>query len=109
MWPFGSKKKQEEQLIRWQKAVVQGSPDRLIMPEEKLRQLTQMQADNDIRIIKDSIRIIEGTKNPETRASRLSLLKQRREHLVLLDGFMDGAYRGVLNDCDNVLRHHRQR
>ncbi|MDO4649438.1 MAG: hypothetical protein Q4B26_12380 [Eubacteriales bacterium] len=104
MWPFSSKKKKEKHLLRWQKVIVKDSPNHLIMSEEKLRQLTELQAQNDIRIIKDSIRIIKTTRNQETRSSRLSLLKGLKDDLDVLDEFMGRIYKDVLKECDTVLK-----
>ena len=45
---FGGNKKQR--LLDWQKTVMDNSPDRLVMSEQQLRQVSIQQAQNDLRI-----------------------------------------------------------
>ena len=43
---FGGNKKQR--LLDWQKIVMENSPDRLVMSEQQLRQVSIQQAQNDL-------------------------------------------------------------
>ena len=67
MWLFGKKK---EELLIWQNLIMQDSPNKLVMTEKQLKQATEQQASNDLRIIQDCIRIIS-----ETVKTRYFLLK----------------------------------
>jgi len=85
LFTFGKKK---EYLLNWQKVVLSDSPDKLIMTEKQLKEATEQQAKNDLRIINDSRTILETTVNPDTFFSRLNLLKDKAKHLVCLEPYM---------------------
>lgn len=70
---------------RWAEAVYEKPP---LHPEKeteaRLAALTEMLILQDIRIISDSIRIIQTTRNEETRNGRIALAKKRYSHLLTL-------------------------
>lgn len=58
---------------------------------KKARQIAYMQAQNDLRIINDSFRILETTKNEDTFYSRLELAERTINHLCSLHVKTKGA------------------
>lgn len=87
---FGKSKKE---LLAWQKIVLYNSPDKLIMSEKQLKQISYQTAQNHIRIIQDCIRLIRNTTNPEVFFSRLELLKKHGKALAALEPYI--AYSGA--------------
>ena len=79
MWLFGKKK---EELLIWQNLIMQDSPNKLVMTEKQLKQATEQQASNDLRIIQDCIRIISETVKPDIFFSRMDLLKETSKLLI---------------------------
>lgn len=78
---FGKSKKE---LLAWQKIVLYNSPDKLIMSEKQLKQISNQSAQNHIRIIQDCIKLIRHTTKPEVFFSRLELLKKTRKGISRL-------------------------
>lgn len=74
-------------LLDWQKVILTDSPDKLVMTKKQLQESTEMQANNDIRIIQDSIKLISETVKPDVFFSRLDLLKEHAQHLTTLEPF----------------------
>ena len=83
---FGKSKKE---LLTWQNLVFQDSPNKLIMSERQLKQLTEQQAGDDLRIIQDCIKIISDTIKPDIFFSRLELLKEKSKHLIQLESYIN--------------------
>lgn len=100
-----------EQLLQWQNAIMKDSPNRLIMTEEQLKVATVQQAENDLHIINDSIKIIEKTTKPDVFFSRLNLLAEKSKHLVSLERYIafsgaspTAAYNEVLQNYNESIR-----
>jgi len=85
---FGFNKK-KEYLLEWQKIVLTDSPDKLIMTERQLKQTSEQQATNDLRIIQDCIKIISNTVKPDIFFSRMDLLKEKAIHLQTLEPYVN--------------------
>ena len=68
-------------LLSWQRAVIENSPDHVVQTEEQLRKMTDILVQNDIRIIRESMDIILSTRNPETKKSRQQVMAARISHL----------------------------
>lgn len=83
---FGGNKKQR--LLNWQKIVMENSPDRLVMSEQQLRQVSIQQAQNDLRIMNDCRSLISSTVKPDVFFGRLNLLVERGEHLQRLEQYI---------------------
>lgn len=77
------------ELLNWQKIVLTDSPDRLIMTQEQLQQLSEQQASDDLRIIQECMKIISYTIEPDVFFSRLDLLKEKASHMKSLEPFVD--------------------
>lgn len=88
MFSMGLFGKSKKELLVWQNLIIQDSPNRLIMPEKQLKQITEQQATNDLRIIQDCLKIISNTVKPDIFFSRLDLLKEKSKHLVLLEPYI---------------------
>lgn len=82
---FGKSKKE---LLVWQNLILQDPPTKLIMSEKQLKQITEQQATNDLRIVQDCLKIISNTVKPDIFFSRLDLLKEKSKHLVLLEPYI---------------------
>lgn len=85
---FGRSKK-TEYLLSMQKVVIENSPDRLVLTEKQLYAAAQEQAQNDLRIINDSLAIISKTTKPDVFFSRLELIQRHSGHLMLLEPYVD--------------------
>lgn len=95
----------KEHLLRWQKLLMPDSQDKLIMTEQQLKAATVQQAENDLRIIRDSADLVEKTTKPDVFFMRLNLLVEKSKHLVSLEEYItfSGAsptalYNEVVND-----------
>lgn len=77
-----------ERLLRWQNLVMSGSPNKLIMTEQQLKSVTNQQAENDLRIMKDCANLIEKTTKPDVFFMRLNLLVEKANHLVALGQYI---------------------
>lgn len=82
---FGKSKKD---LLTWQNDIMSDAPNTLIMNEKQLKETTSLQAENDIRIINDCIKIISETINPDTYFSRFNLLLEKGNHLLILEQYI---------------------
>ncbi|MBQ1169497.1 MAG: hypothetical protein IIX49_01565 [Oscillospiraceae bacterium] len=83
---LGGNKKQR--LLDWQKIVMDNSPDRLVMSEQQLRQVSIQQAQNDLRIMNDCKNLVSTTVKPDVFFGRLNLLVERGEHLQRLEQYI---------------------
>jgi len=85
---FGGSKKKDE-LLAMQRVVMENSPDRLVMTEKQLYETARQQAQNDIRIINDSLAIISKTMKPDVFFSRLDLMQRHSGHLMLMEPYVE--------------------
>lgn len=85
---FGNSKKKED-LLAMQKVVMENSPDRLVMTEKQLYAAARVQAQNDIRIINDSLAIISKTTKPDVFFSRLDVMQRQSGHLMLMEPYVE--------------------
>lgn len=80
--------KSKSQLLQWQNLVIENSPSKLVTNEKQLEQISYSKAQNYMKIIKDSSRIICETADPETFFSRYELLLKRSYDLVQLSYYI---------------------
>lgn len=85
--------KSKKQLLQWQNLVVENSPNKLILNEAQLEKLSRQKAENSMRIVKDSSRIVSTTVDPDTFFSRYELLTQHSYQLVLLSNYI--KFKGI--------------
>lgn len=85
---MGLFRRNKKELLVWQNLVIQDSPNKLIVTEKQLKQITEQQANNDLRIIQDCIKIISDTTKPDIFFSRLDLLKEKSKHLIQLEPYI---------------------
>lgn len=105
MIKFFSKRKEDQQhLLQWQNTIFPDKSDKLLLKKSQLQQYSNQQASDDLRIIQDCIKIINTTTNPSVFFDRLDLLKEKGEHLKLLEPYVkfantspSEAYTEVLN------------
>ena len=100
LFGFGKKK----DLLFWQKAVIENSPDRVVQTEDQLRKLTNVLVANDVRIIQESIDIIQSTKSAETKESRCKVLADRIQHLEKLEPFADVSNKKLIQHAKQILK-----
>ncbi len=75
------------------------------VPDEQLREATEMQVVRRHQIIMESVDIIRKTRNDETRQSRTDVCKQHLTYLMRLRPFADKRQRAMIEDCiDAVTR-----
>lgn len=77
----------QEYLLSWQKMVLSDSPNKLIMTEQQLKSITEQQAENDLRIIRDCIELVAKTTKPDVFFLRLNLLVEKANHLISLEKY----------------------
>lgn len=75
-------------LLELQRIVLVDSPDRLIMSESQLMNAATVQAQNDMRIIKDCASLVSSTTKPDVFFSRLELLLKTSRHLMLFEPYL---------------------
>ena len=97
---FGKKK----DLLAWQQAVIETSPDHVVQTEEQLRKMTDIMVQNDVRIIRESMDIILSTKNPETKRSRQKVMADRIRHLEKLEPFVTVSNKALLQQAKKLLK-----
>ena len=102
LFGFGKKKKY---LLEWQKVVMTDSPDRLITTEQQLRQISEQQASNDLRIIADCTKLLKETINADVFFSRLELLKETSKHLTLLEPYVNFTGASPSDALKEVFEH----
>lgn len=100
LFGFGKKK----DLLSWQKAVIENSPDHVVQTEEQLRKMTDILVQNDVRIIRESMDIILSTKNPETKKSRQQIMTDRIRHLEKLEPFASTSNKALLQQAKKLLK-----
>ena len=94
---FGFKRRKKERkekiefLLKWQNDLTQKNFVTLVMTEQQLKATTVKQANDDLRIIKDCIDIVERTYKPDTFFSRLKLLVEKSKHLASLEKYANFA------------------
>lgn len=100
-----------EYLLNWQRLVTPDSPHKLIMSEQQLKAISIQQAENDLRIIRDSAKLIEKTTKPDVFFMRLNLLVDRTMHLASLEKYISfsgasptDAYNEVINNHQEIIR-----
>ena len=77
----------KEYLLNWQNLLMTDSPNKLIMTEQQLKATTVQQAENDVRIFNDSIKLVEKTTKPDVFFMRLNLLTEKLNHLTSLEKY----------------------
>ncbi len=97
-----------ERLLQWQNAIMTDSPDRLIMTEEQLRSATIQQAENDLRIINDSAKLVEKTTKPNVFFSRLNLLIEKAKHLASLEKYISFSGTSPAMAYNEALRNYNE-
>lgn len=83
------KKKSKKELLDWQRLIMSDSPQKLVMTEAQLTQFTYQQANNDLRILQDCLKIISTTVKPDIFFSRLDLLKEKAKRLVQFEPYIE--------------------
>lgn len=91
------------ELLIWQNILLADSPNKLIMNQEQLQQLSDQQSSDDLRIVQDCIKIISNTTQPDTFFSRLDLLKEKAEHLKLLEPYIQLTGASPTSALDEVI------
>lgn len=81
--------RKRNELLKWQNIVMPDSPNELIMTEQQLKSISQQQAIDDVRIIKDCLHLVETTLKPDVFFMRLNLLREKSMHLCKLEPYVN--------------------
>lgn len=100
----------KEHLLRWQNVLMTDSPSKLIMTEQQLKVTTVQQAENDLRIIQDCVKLVEKTTKPDVFFMRLNLMVEKAKHLASLEEYINfsgasptAAYNEVAQDYYEIV------
>lgn len=89
----------------WVKAVfAEPLPDVDSVSEDRLYRSTQRILEERRQIIKDSVRIIQQTRNEDTRRGRIELCRKHYEKVEKLKPFADRKQREIVSDCEQLLK-----
>ena len=77
-----------EDLLQLQKILMPGSTNDIVLSQEELIELSIQQAENDIRIVHESANIVKTTNKPDVYFSRMNLMKQHAEHMLVLEPYV---------------------
>lgn len=91
-------------LLQFQQILLDDSPSELIMSETEIQIVTRQQIENDSRIMEESYKIIDETKNPDTFFSRLDLFLERLQHIALFDPLLDTNFSKTLKELEDDLQ-----
>ena len=76
----------------------------LILSEQQLKGISIQQAENDLRIVNDCVKLMENTLKPDVFFMRLNLLVEKSKHLANLEEYISfsgassaAAYNEVVN------------
>lgn len=85
----------KKKLLTLQLFVIPDAPtNKLIVSESKLLQFARQRASNDLRILQDSLNLVQSTTKPNVFFSRLQLAEECMEHLMLFEQYI--SFSGVL-------------
>ena len=99
---FGSKRRN---IRAWEYALFEGKNDCLALPNIALyKKLTEVQIENDCRIILESAQIIARTEDPKVSRSRRKLIRERYKHLMTLKPFADRSQRPLIREAEQAYR-----
>ena len=97
---FGRKSK-----AAWVKAVFSDPvPAADSVSEERLRKSTQRILEERRQIIEDSVRIIQQTRNEDTRRGRIELCRKHYEKVKELERFADSEQQKMIRECYEMLK-----
>lgn len=96
---FGNKKNNKT----WSAAVLKNGSKKNV-PKEQLQMLTGNMITNHCRIIKDSARIIQSTKNPDTHESRKLLSEEHYAELLKLEPYATSEQLIMIEECKRLMR-----
>ena len=100
---FGFKKKKDKKA--WAAAVFNTAPQNPdAIPEEQLRILTGNMIAQHHRIINDSVRLVQTSKNPETREHRRMLCEEHFMEILRLEPFADAGQLMMIQECRNFMQ-----
>ena len=83
--------KSKRELLEWQNLIAANPTNRLIMTENQLRAATERIAENDLRIINESLKICNTTKKPDVFFSRYDLIVTKGRKLISLGKYVKFA------------------
>ena len=81
-------KKRKNELLELQQFLIDGSPDRLIVSRKRLMELAKIEANNSLRIVQDSSRLVQTTTKPDVFFDRMQLLFEHSSNLAYLERYV---------------------
>lgn len=100
--------RKKEYLLEWQKTIITGDVSELITTEKQLKEFTQQQAENDLRIIHDCTRLLEETLNPDVFFMRLDLLIEKAQHLCKLEKYISFSGASPVDALNEITNNYQQ-
>ena len=73
-------------------------------PEERLSRLTSLMLMQHLRIIVDSVRIVQATKNDETRRSRTELTLEHYQKMVKFKPYCNEEQLELLQQAESLIK-----
>lgn len=105
---LNDQQEKQEKLLRWQNTVLSQRYDKLITTEQQLKEITVQQAQNDLRIIKDSAKLVEETINPDVFFERLILMVEKAKHLAVLEEYISFSGASPADAYDEIVNNHQE-
>ena len=81
--------KSKRELLDLQKLVLEDSPDTLMFSEKELIEMAYFNAEGYLRIVCDSIQLVNNTSNPDVFFSRFKLLEENLYTLSLFEPYIE--------------------
>jgi hypothetical protein len=89
----------------WEYALFERKNNYFSLPDVKLyERLTEQQVSNDCRIILDSVKICQSTKNHDTFVSRKKVAKERYRHLKTLIPFASSKQKRLIKEAEKAMK-----
>lgn len=87
----------------WEDVLFEGTGNHSVKPDIALyERLTQVQIENDCRIILESAHIIAHTSDSGVAESRRKLIGERYAHLMTLKPFAERSQRALIKDAERA-------
>lgn len=105
-------KKRKNELLELQQFLIDGSPDRLIVSRKRLMELAKIEANNSLRIVQDSSRLVQTTTKPDVFFGRMQLMLEHSSNLAYLERYVPftgaspmGALKTLLAEEQEVIKN----
>lgn len=98
----------KQDLLKLQKLVLVNSPNRLILSKQQLLHDAYRSVNNDLRIIKDCIELVNTSSNPEVFFSRWETLLDKVKHLILFEPYVNFSGESPSESYNKLISQYEQ-